>query len=156
MEPWGKLDRCHRDRTTAPRLSLVAHCIDVAAVARALMELPTWRRRMERLAGRALSQLDLDRLTVLAFLHDVGKAGAGFYGKALSEDVVQAWRAKSGADRTQQGHTRVVAPLLDFRVSGDGPTIVAMYANRTGAAPRERGWTHGLSFRFGTIEGGPA
>jgi len=41
----------------------VAHCIDVAAVARALMELPTWRRRMERLAGRALSQLDLDRLT---------------------------------------------------------------------------------------------
>jgi hypothetical protein len=34
LQPWGKLDRAHPDPTQAPRLSLVGHCIDVAAVAR--------------------------------------------------------------------------------------------------------------------------
>ena len=113
-QPWGKLDRSHPDKATAPRLSLVAHCIDVAAVARVLLELPTWRRRLETLAGREFSPLDLERLTVLAFLHDTGKAGAGFYVKALPDDVQQAWRAQTNADKTQHGHTRVVAPLLGF------------------------------------------
>ena len=63
-EPWGKLNRNHPDKATAPRLSLVAHCTDVAAVARALLELPTWRRRLETLAGREFSPCDLERLTV--------------------------------------------------------------------------------------------
>jgi CRISPR-associated endonuclease/helicase Cas3 len=31
--------------------------------------------------NQAISDLDLMRLTVLAFLHDVGKANAGFQGK---------------------------------------------------------------------------
>ena len=58
--------------------------MDVAAVARALLELPTWRARMQRLAGRTFTDVDLDRLTALAFLHDVGKAGSGFYSKVLA------------------------------------------------------------------------
>ena len=82
--PWGKLDRNSPDRANAPRLSLVAHCIDVAAVTRSLLELPTWLKRLQRLAGREFTPLDLYRLTVLAFLHDVGKAGAGFYSKGLA------------------------------------------------------------------------
>lgn len=104
IEPWGKLAR------DGARLTLVAHCIDVAAVARALLELPTWRRRLEALAGRTLGDLDLDRLTILAFWHDVGKAGAGFYAKALSEPERTEWHRRYGA--AQGGHTRVVAPLL--------------------------------------------
>lgn len=111
QEPWGKLDRSHPDPATAPRLSLVAHCIDVAAVTRALLGLPTWRKRFDRLAGRPLQALDIDRLTVLAFWHDVGKAGAGFYAKALPESVRQDWQRRTNADSMQSGHTRTVAPL---------------------------------------------
>lgn len=91
----------------------MGHSIDVAAVARALLDLPTWQRRLLRLAGReAFSSTDLDRLTALAFLHDAGKAGAGFFAKALPEDVVAAWRRSSGAGQASFGHTAVVAPLL--------------------------------------------
>lgn len=114
LVPWGKLDRNAADRTRAARLSLVGHCIDVAAVTRALMELPTWNRRLTHLAGRRLSVTDMDRLTVLAFLHDVGKAGAGFFSKGLSDAEQAAWLGRAHQDRSQLGHTRVVAPLLRF------------------------------------------
>ena len=33
---------------------------------------------MECVAGRSLQRTDIDRLAVLAFLHDIGKANAGF------------------------------------------------------------------------------
>lgn len=110
--PWGKLDRTAPDPTQAARLSLVGHCIDVAAVARALLELPTWRARLQRLVGRTFTDVDLDRLTMLAFLHDVGKAGSGFYSKGLSAAEQAAWLRHIGGDSSQRGHTRVVAPLL--------------------------------------------
>ncbi len=113
-EPWGKLDRNHPDRATAPRLSLIGHCIDVAAVTRALLELPTWRSRLETLAARSFSAIDLDRLTVLAFWHDVGKAGSGFYAKGVAAQAAAAWRRRWDGDGKQGGHTRVVAPLLRF------------------------------------------
>lgn len=96
----------------AARLSLVGHCLDVAAVSRALLELPTWRARLQRLAGRTFTSTDLDRLTVFAFLHDAGKAGSGFYSKGVSAAEQAAWLRRIGCDRNQLGHTRVVAPLL--------------------------------------------
>lgn len=114
-EAWGKLDRHAPDRAHAPRLSLVGHCIDVAAVAQALLDLPTWRTRLHRLAGREFSATDVERLTVLAFLHDVGKAGAGFFSKGLSDAEQMAWlRGPAQQNRSELGHTRVVAPLLRF------------------------------------------
>lgn len=119
-EPWGKLDRSAPDVTQAARLSLVGHCIDVAAVTRALLDLPTWRARLQRLAQREFSAIDLDRLTVLAFLHDVGKAGAGFYSKALTKAQQSAWLQQARQDRSQLGHTRVVAPLLRFDPAHEG------------------------------------
>ncbi len=91
LEPWGKIRRGTLPLSEAPRLSLVAHCIDVAAVAAALLELPTWRARLNSLAGRTLLPLDLARLVALAFLHDVGKAGAGFYSKGSTDEVAQKW-----------------------------------------------------------------
>lgn len=102
QEAWGKLDRYAAD--PKPRLCLAGHCIDVAAVLGALLALPVMRRRLERLAGRALDEVDAQRLQVLAFLHDVGKAGAGFYSKALP--------SAQQLPRSQQGHTRVVAPIV--------------------------------------------
>ena len=115
VQAWGKLDRRHPDPATAPRLSLVAHCIDVAAVTRALIELPTWQQRLCRLNGeRPFTPVDLDRLTVLAFLHDVGKAGSGFFSKALAADERHRWKVKHAVPDAQFGHTRTVAPLLGF------------------------------------------
>lgn len=109
---WAKLDKSCPDRASAPRLTLVAHCLDVAAVTRALLQLPTWRRRLERLAGKPFNPTDLDRLLVLAFLHDVGKAGAGFQAKALPAEQQSLWRRHQGCGPDQQGHTRVVAVLI--------------------------------------------
>jgi CRISPR-associated endonuclease/helicase Cas3 len=51
---------------------------------------------------------------VLAFLHDVGKAGVGFQAKAWDEPSQAAWRYAHHCGRDQQGHTKVVAPLLGF------------------------------------------
>ena len=113
LEPWGKLQRGTVPLSEAPRLSLVAHCIDVAAVAAALLELPTWRARLEALAKRPLTSVDIARLVALAFLHDVGKAGAGFYSKGTSDEVALAWRRLSGADWVATGHVHVVGPLFE-------------------------------------------
>jgi CRISPR-associated endonuclease/helicase Cas3 len=99
---WGKLQRDASD--PKPRLSLVSHSLDVAAVAAALLQLPTTNRRLQALAGRPLDELDRQRLTVLAFFHDVGKAGAGFFSKALPPH--------RRLPRNQQSHTRAIAPLL--------------------------------------------
>ena len=112
-EPWGKLQRDVDNPALAPRLSLVAHCIDVAAVVSALLELPTWQDRLARLAGRALTPQDRARWCALAFLHDVGKAGAGFYSKGVSAEVAQAWRRQAHATGVSLGHVAVVGPLFE-------------------------------------------
>ena len=113
LEPWGKLQRGTADPTFAPRLTLVAHCIDVAAVVAALLDLPTWRTRLDTLARRPLTDQDRARLCALAFLHDIGKAGAGFYSKGTGPEVAQAWRQRHRVAGDQLGHVTVVGPLLD-------------------------------------------
>ncbi|MBZ8138449.1 hypothetical protein CLD22_00875 [Rubrivivax gelatinosus] len=109
---WGKYDAA-----TGRRLSLVAHSLDVAAVVEALLALPTWSRRFTTLAGCSLDPVTGERLTLLAFLHDVGKAGAGFYSKVLADEPRLRWKERTGAGPNQFGHTRVVAALcgLDAR-----------------------------------------
>ncbi|RME48232.1 MAG: CRISPR-associated helicase Cas3' [Chloroflexi bacterium] len=78
---WGKF---HRNGPEAC-LPLSCHCIDVAVVFRHLCELPGIRRALECAAGRKLNNQDLDRLAVLAFLHDVGKANLGFQYKVYPD-----------------------------------------------------------------------
>jgi CRISPR-associated endonuclease/helicase Cas3 len=112
--PWGKLrDRNSVAPNLSPRLSLVAHCIDVAAVMKALLALPALRQRLDSLAARTLSATDLERLCALTFLHDIGKAGAGFYSRGVAPDVLRAWQAMHPAGRLQSGHVSVVAPLFE-------------------------------------------
>jgi len=58
--------------------SLIAHSADVAAVLRVLLQETTVADRLGTLAGLDLWPVHVDRLAVLAALHDAGKASCGF------------------------------------------------------------------------------
>ncbi|MCK2089334.1 CRISPR-associated helicase Cas3' [Thauera aromatica] len=60
---------------------LVDHLADVAAVFEALCSCRSIRRSLEAAAERALEVRDTARLAALVFLHDFGKANAGFQAK---------------------------------------------------------------------------
>lgn len=122
-EPWGKLLLRHApDSSDSPRLSQVAHCIDVAAVMQGLLALPTLQRRLRVLAGWDLTALDIERLCALTFLHDIGKANWGFYSKGVAPEVLRAWQLANPA-------TRRTAPGRHGR-----PTLMVMC--------RRAGWSH--------------
>lgn len=74
---WGKLARNTIGEPTQVH-TLLDHMTDVAACFLALADCAAVRRSLERTAGRKLDDSDLQRLAVLVFLHDVGKANAGF------------------------------------------------------------------------------
>ena len=74
---WGKLARDMAGNLTGMH-PLLDHMSDVAACFLALAECAAVRRSLERTAGRALDAADLQRLAVLVFLHDIGKANSGF------------------------------------------------------------------------------
>lgn len=57
---------------------LVDHMTDVAACFLALTECAAIKRSLKKTACRDLDDADIQRLAVLVFLHDVGKANAGF------------------------------------------------------------------------------
>src|SRR5215468_5176715 len=61
--------------------SLLGHSYDVAAVFEVVLGLPQIATRLAMAAGRDLDAIDVARLTVLAFLHDLGKANRGFWCK---------------------------------------------------------------------------
>lgn len=82
---WAKL-RTASDGSVAEWHPLMDHCADVAACFRALLERPVIRERLRRLAGlEAFTDVHVDRLSVLAALHDMGKANIGFQNKALKK-----------------------------------------------------------------------
>jgi CRISPR-associated endonuclease/helicase Cas3 len=84
---WGKLERGEEGVREHP---LVDHCIDVALTFRTLVGLPAMRRRLEGAAGHKLSDIHLDRLAVVAFLHDLGKCNRGFQAKRDPDAVETA------------------------------------------------------------------
>ncbi|GEM_PF-1164975 len=89
---WAKLEPRNEPMRWHP---LVDHCHDVAACVACLLEVPLVASRLARLDGRtALPRPWLERLIVLAFLHDFGKANHAFQ------------------DR-RGGHIAEAAPLLD-------------------------------------------
>ena len=94
--PWGKTDdeKSHH---------LAHHCADVAACFEAMVNLPVVRARMERAAGGSLSSIQIARLAVLVFLHDIGKLHPGFQAKGWPQG---AWRDGS------HGHVREGAAIF--------------------------------------------
>lgn len=73
---WGKYSSA-----TGKFLSLLAHGLDVAVMFRTLCNVRGIRRSLDRTATVTLTNGQLDRLAVLAMLHDVGKANLGFQDK---------------------------------------------------------------------------
>ena len=63
--------------------SVVAHSLDVGVVARRLMGRPVLRARMSAAFGIELTDVHLNRLAVLAGLHDAGKCLSGFQAKPI-------------------------------------------------------------------------
>jgi CRISPR-associated endonuclease/helicase Cas3 len=72
---WGKLNRDRSDLYMHP---LIDHMFDVAACFTALADCAAIRRAMTKAAGRELDETDISRLAAITFLHDIGKANAGF------------------------------------------------------------------------------
>ncbi|MCB1929826.1 MAG: CRISPR-associated helicase Cas3' [Rhodocyclaceae bacterium] len=75
---FGKLERTEAALSWHP---LVDHLADVAAVFEVLCTCRGIRRALEAGAGRALDKYDTARLAAIVFLHDLGKANAGFQAK---------------------------------------------------------------------------
>jgi len=71
---WGKI-------SGESRLSLLDHSLDVGRVFRSLCSLPVIHERLEAAAGQKLNDGQLDRLAVIATLHDIGKANLAFQNK---------------------------------------------------------------------------
>ena len=67
-----------RCRYTDATRTLIAHSLDVALAANQLMMSPVMRRRLETACGHPLTDTHVSRLTILAGLHDCGKALVGF------------------------------------------------------------------------------
>ncbi len=73
--PWGKWN------SAGLWHSVIGHCLDVAVVARRLMGLPVLRARLSAATGNCLTDVQIDRLAVIAGIHDAGKCLAGFQAK---------------------------------------------------------------------------
>ena len=93
---WGKLERDPLGELSGWH-PLVDHMADVAACFMELAQCQGIRRALERAAQRTLSEVDLQRLAVLVFLHDIGKANAGFQGKRWrAAEKPSCWPHESG------------------------------------------------------------
>lgn len=115
---WGKCapdGRCH---------PLTAHMLDVAACFKACLQIATLRQAFAHLAGREITEIDLARLSALAFLHDIGKANAGFQAKRWQHTAPSApagWPAPAG-------HTSEALCIFDDEKLQSALPLVAMQA----------------------------
>lgn len=96
-QAFGKLE-FDADGKACAQHFLVDHMVDVAACLERLVRCRSIWRALERSAGRALTERDIARLAVLAFLHDIGKANSGFQAKRWKRepDVPKNWPAHAG------------------------------------------------------------
>lgn len=86
---FGKLRRTDQSVDWHP---LIDHMADVAAVLETLCYTDAIQRALEALAGRAMNQQDIARLSAIAFLHDIGKANNGFQAKRwLKDERPRGW-----------------------------------------------------------------
>lgn len=102
MQPsdaFGKLQRQLAGQPAVCWLPLVDHMADVAACFHRICRCRSVRRSLESAARRTLDETDNARLAVIAFLHDLGKANAGFQSKrfdALHQSRPTHWPGPAG------------------------------------------------------------
>jgi CRISPR-associated endonuclease/helicase Cas3 len=95
-QAFGKLERDASGNLVA-WLPLIDHLVDVAACFVRLCACRSVRRALERAAGRELTARDIQRLAVLVFLHDLGKANSGFQAKRWRfSEAPQGWPRPAG------------------------------------------------------------
>lgn len=89
---FGKLERDNHGEIVGWH-PLADHMVDVAACFECLCSCHSIRRALENAAGRQLDQRDIARLSVLVFLHDIGKANSGFQAKRWKNkaDIPKNW-----------------------------------------------------------------
>ena len=81
---WGKYVE-----ETGAWLPLAAHCLDVGIVFRRLCEVRSIHRSLQETTKTRLSSILLDRLAVIAMLHDIGRVNSGFQRKILPEAHIE-------------------------------------------------------------------
>ncbi len=137
---WGKLEAGEPFRWHP----LIDHCADVAACVESLLRGTLLGPRLARLGGlRDLAEVQIQRLCVLAALHDLGKFSLGFQNKALphppflsghtndflaalsNNDFLRRFRVSIEAERIEEWGESI-SDLLDAslcfpRTRGDGP-----------------------------------
>lgn len=122
---WGKLDRA-AGGSTRQWHPLFDHCADVGAVAEALLELPLWRQRLTRLAGRELDEAGWARLCVLAALHDLGKLNIGFQAKGRRDLGTTAGHVREGYAALFRDVFSALAELTAWGDGAEGLLIAAV------------------------------
>lgn len=124
---WGKLERNQATDEVVEWHPLIDHCADVAACAAALLDLPTWRRRLARLCGRAdLDGITCERLAVLSALHDLGKFNLGFQAKGRPELGVTAGHVKEAVTAIGRDVFSHVEPLGDWGAGTTGLLVASI------------------------------
>jgi CRISPR-associated endonuclease/helicase Cas3 len=93
-QPWAKT------APTGETCSLITHCYHVAVMARQLMASPILHRRLAAAFETDLTHTHLDRLAILAGIHDLGKALKGFQDKL------------EGTPLTSRGHVAEALAVL--------------------------------------------
>ena len=97
FEAFGKLQRASRDSREDAWLPLADHMTDVACCFERLCRCQSLRRALHEAAARELDDVDIARLSVLAFLHDIGKASSGFQSKRwLPDERPKYWPFPAG------------------------------------------------------------
>ena len=92
---------------------------DVGATFEALCNCAAVRRMLEHAAHRPLTDVDVARLSAFAFLHDIGKANAGFQAKRWSDDSrPRAWLTA--------GHGIEAIALLDAAVGSSDEAMALL------------------------------
>jgi len=101
---WGKLAHDESGRLIGEH-PLLDHMTDVAECFLALSRCSSVLRALTRTAGRELDAADMQRLAVLVFLHDVGKANAGFQSRRWKspQEPPDFWTARNPSGHGPEG-----------------------------------------------------
>lgn len=106
---WAKFKDSDNESDGPEWLPLTHHMIDVAIMFRELLD-NGYDKPIARVCGlEQLSEMQKQRLCLLAFLHDIGKAINDFQGQVFNDY----------GPRKHKGHTRVVCSLLSDRLIED-------------------------------------